>query len=42
VIAQAIVMFMRFWLGPDGGSLVEFGAEVLSHLHDCANRTDNT
>jgi hypothetical protein len=30
VIAQAIVVFMRFWIGPDGGSLVEFGAEVLS------------
>jgi hypothetical protein len=28
VISQAIVVFMRFWLGPDGGSLVEFGAEV--------------
>jgi hypothetical protein len=28
VIAQAIVVFMRFWLGPDGGSLVEFGADV--------------
>ncbi|KAH4230270.1 hypothetical protein HBI25_045780 [Parastagonospora nodorum] len=30
VIAQAIVVFMRFWLGPDGGSLVEFGAEQVS------------
>ena len=28
VIAQAIVVFMRFWVGPEGGSLVEFGAEV--------------
>lgn len=28
VIAQAIVIFMRFWVGPDGGSLAEFGAEV--------------
>jgi hypothetical protein len=28
VIAQAIVVFMRFWVGPDGGNLVEFGAEV--------------
>jgi hypothetical protein len=28
VIARAIVVFMRFWLGPDGGSLVEFGADV--------------
>ncbi|RMZ71654.1 cyclin domain-containing [Pyrenophora seminiperda CCB06] len=30
VIAQAIVVFMRFWLGPEGGSLVEFGAEQVS------------
>lgn len=30
IIAQAIVMFMRFWIGPDGGSLLEFGAEVTS------------
>ncbi|KAH8732451.1 cyclin-like protein [Phaeosphaeriaceae sp. PMI808] len=30
VIAQAIVIFTRFWLGPDGGSLVEFGAEQVS------------
>ncbi|EAT84275.2 hypothetical protein SNOG_07999 [Parastagonospora nodorum SN15] len=30
VIAQAIVVFMRFWLGPDGGSLVESGAEQVS------------
>jgi hypothetical protein len=28
VIAQAIVVFLRFWVGPEGGSLVEFGAEV--------------
>ncbi|CAO2648066.1 Nn.00g089880.m01.CDS01 [Neocucurbitaria sp. VM-36] len=30
VIAQAIVLFMRFWVGPDGGSLAEFGAEQVS------------
>ncbi|KAH7400596.1 cyclin-like protein [Phaeosphaeria sp. MPI-PUGE-AT-0046c] len=30
VIAQAVVVFMRFWLGPDGGSLVEFGAAQVS------------
>ncbi|KAL5117563.1 hypothetical protein ACEQ8H_004593 [Pleosporales sp. CAS-2024a] len=30
VIAQAIVVFARFWLGPDGGSLVEFGADQVS------------
>ena len=30
VFAQAIVFFMRFWLGPEGGSLAEFGAEQVS------------
>ncbi|KAI4668866.1 uncharacterized protein J4E78_002694 [Alternaria triticimaculans] len=30
VIAQAIVIFMRFWLGPEGGSLAESGAEQVS------------
>ncbi|KAL6711188.1 hypothetical protein ACN47E_005719 [Coniothyrium glycines] len=30
VIAQAIVVFMRFWVGPEGGSLAEFGAEQVS------------
>jgi hypothetical protein len=30
VIAQAIVVFMRFWLGPEGGSLAEYGAEQVS------------
>lgn len=28
VIAQAIIVFMRFWVGADGGSLAEFGAGV--------------
>ena len=28
VIAQALVVFMRFLVGPEGGSLAEFGAEV--------------
>ena len=28
VVAQAIVVFMRFWMGPEGGSLAEFGAQV--------------
>lgn len=28
VIAQALVVFTRFWIGSEGGSLVEFGAEV--------------
>ncbi|KAF2852142.1 hypothetical protein T440DRAFT_488256 [Plenodomus tracheiphilus IPT5] len=30
VIAQAIVVFMRFWAGSEGGSLAEFGAEEVS------------
>jgi hypothetical protein len=28
VIAQALVVFMRFWVGGEGGSLAELGAEV--------------
>ena len=28
VIAQAIVVFSRFWTGPEGGSLAEHGAGV--------------
>lgn len=28
VIAQAIIVFMRFWVAADGGSLAEFGAGV--------------
>jgi hypothetical protein len=28
VIAQAIIVFMRFWVGTEGGSMVEFGAGV--------------
>jgi hypothetical protein len=28
VIAQAVVVFMRFWIGSEGGSLVELGAKV--------------
>jgi hypothetical protein len=28
VIAQAIVIFTRFWVGSEGGSLREFGAKV--------------
>lgn len=30
VIGQAIVVFMRFWVGPEGGSLAEFGAKEVS------------
>ncbi len=32
VIAQAIIIFTRFWVGPDGGSLRDYGAQV--KLHD--------
>lgn len=28
IIAQAIVLFSRFWIGTEGGSLREFGAKV--------------
>lgn len=42
VVAQAIIIFMRFWLGPDGGSLVEFGAEVLSPTYQSSSNTDMT
>lgn len=28
VIAKAIVIFQRFWLGPEGGSMREYGAKV--------------
>lgn len=28
IIAQAIILFTRFWIGPEGGSLAEFGAKV--------------
>jgi hypothetical protein len=32
VIAQAIIVFTRFWVGAEGGSLAEFGAGV-SFMH---------
>lgn len=28
LIAEAIVIFTRFWVGSEGGSLVEYGAKV--------------
>jgi hypothetical protein len=28
VIAQAIIIFTRFWVGPEGGSLAEHNADV--------------
>lgn len=29
IIAQAIVIFTRFWIGAEGGSLREYGAKVI-------------
>ena len=29
VVAQAIILFTRFLIGPEGGSLLEFGAKVI-------------
>lgn len=31
IIAEAIIVFSRFWLGPEGGSLADYAAKV-SHL----------
>jgi hypothetical protein len=28
LIAEAIITFSRFWLGPEGGSLAEYAAKV--------------
>jgi len=28
VIAQAIIIFTRFWIGPEGGSFVQYDAKV--------------
>ena len=28
VIAQAVILFTRFWVGSEGGSIAEFGAMV--------------
>ncbi|KAF2176629.1 hypothetical protein K469DRAFT_678421 [Zopfia rhizophila CBS 207.26] len=30
IIAQAIIVFTRFWIGPEGGSLIQYGAEQVS------------
>ncbi|KAF2633679.1 hypothetical protein BU25DRAFT_11067 [Macroventuria anomochaeta] len=35
VIAQAIIVFMRFWVGAEGGSLAEFGAGQVSASSLC-------
>jgi hypothetical protein len=45
IIAQSIVLFTRFWLGADGGSLRIYSVKVhipsisLSSLSLCANRS---
>lgn len=36
IIAQAIVTFTRFWIGPEGGSLRIYAAKV------CGEATENT
>jgi len=28
LISEAVVIFSRFWIGPEGGSLVEYAAKV--------------
>jgi len=28
IIAQAVVIFTRFWIGPEGGTLREYGVKV--------------
>jgi len=33
MIAQALVIFTRFWLGPDGGSLLRFDGKVRCTPH---------
>lgn len=30
LIAEAIILFYRFWVGPEGGSLLEYGAKVFT------------
>jgi hypothetical protein len=42
VIAQAVIVFMRFWVGEEGGSLAEFGAGVGSLSSAKYTSTDNT
>jgi hypothetical protein len=34
VVAHAIIVFMRFWVGSEGGSLAEFDAVVSFHPID--------
>ena len=34
IIAQSIITLQRFWVGPDGGSLLEFDAKVCESHHD--------
>jgi hypothetical protein len=32
IVAQAIVIFMRFWIGADGGSLREYAVKALKPI----------
>ena len=34
IIAQSVVTLQRFWAGPDGGSLLDFGAQVCGTHRD--------
>lgn len=38
VIAQAIVIFTRFWVGPEGGSMAVYSAKVCSTQKPDARR----
>ena len=40
VVASAIVTYTRFWIGPDGGSLRELGAQVSNHRTVRVSRSD--
>jgi len=41
IIAKAIITFQRFWLGAEGGSLKDYGAEVVKSPKNKAFRADN-
>lgn len=41
IIAQAIVIFMRFWLGADGGSLRIYSAKVCIYSTSVVSFTSN-
>ena len=37
-VAQAIVLFQRFWLGTDGGSVNQLDVQVRHNFHAAASR----